>query len=131
PEEGTLTPGAYPERLANPDVRWETSEQINAGFDARFISGKLTLNFDWYNKSTKDWLVKAPILNTAGAEAPFINGGNIINRGVELALVYNNTVGDLNYSVGVNGAYNKNTVNSIPTSDGMIHGESNQLYANS
>jgi hypothetical protein len=54
----------------------ETSEQVNIGFDARFFS-KLNANFDFYVKTTKDWLVKAPILGTAGTGAPFINGGDV------------------------------------------------------
>lgn len=129
--EGTLTPGAYPSRLANPDVRWETSEQTNIGFDARLLTGKLNFTFDWYNKATKDWLIKAPVLATAGAEAPYINAGKVINKGVELAVSYSSSIGKLNYSVGVNGAYNDNNVVEIPTQDGIIHGPTNQLYANS
>jgi len=130
-EEGVLTPGAYPRRLANPDLKWETSEQINIGFDARLLNNKLDVNFDLYNKKNKDWLIKAPIPATAGAEAPWINGGDITNKGVELALNYHNNIGDFNYSIGANGSYNQNKVGNIPTEDGIIHGETNQLYDNS
>lgn len=125
-----LVPGAYPSRLSNPDVKWETSEQTNFGIDARFLGGRLSATVDWYKKTTKDWLVQAPILATAGADAPYINGGDVKNSGIELALSYNNTVGDVHYTVGINGAYNKNKVGNIPTADGIIHGASNQLYAN-
>lgn len=131
PEEGVLTPGAYPSRISNPGLKWETSEQTNIGFDANFLKGKFSLNFDWYNKTTKDWLISAPILATAGADAPFINGGNVKNTGIELALTYKNNAGDFNYSIGVNGAYNKNKVGNIPTADGIVHGLSNQLFDNS
>tara|TARA_R110000868_G_scaffold21640_7_gene89747 strand:+ start:19595 stop:23023 length:3429 start_codon:yes stop_codon:yes gene_type:complete len=129
-QEGVLTPGAYPDRLANPDLKWETSEQINIGFDARFLNNKLNVNFDWYKKTNKDWLIVAPILATAGADAPFINGGNVVNTGIELALGYNNNIGDFNYSIAANGAYNQNEVGKIPTADGIIHGETRQLYDN-
>jgi TonB-linked SusC/RagA family outer membrane protein len=129
-EEGALTPGAYPIRLSNLGVKWETSEQTNIGFDANFLDNKFTLNFDWYNKTTKDWLINAPILATAGADAPFINGGNVSNKGVELGLTYRSNFGQFNYSVGVNGAYNKNKVGEIPTADGIVHGLSNQLFDN-
>lgn len=131
PEEGVLTPGAFPSRLANPDVRWETSEQTNIGLDARVLDGKLEMTLDWYNKTTKDWLIRAPILATSGAEAPFINAGKVVNKGVELALTYSNTVGALTYAVGINGSYNRNNVLEIPTDDGVIHGPTNQLYDNS
>lgn len=133
PVEGStgLVPGAYPSRLANPGVKWETSEQTNVGIDARFLGGKLSASADWYKKTTKDWLVLAPILATAGADAPYINGGNIQNTGLELALTYTNTVGDLHYTVNINGAYNENKIGNIPTQDGIIHGATNQLYNNS
>lgn len=130
PDEGVLTPGGYQERISNPAVKWETSEQTNIGFDANFLQGKFALNFDWYNKTTKDWLIAVPILATAGANPPFINGGNVKNTGIELALTYKNKVGGFNYSVGVNGAYNKNKVENIPTSDEIIHGGENELFNN-
>lgn len=129
-EEGVLTPGAYPNRLPNKDLKWETSEQINLGFDAKIFKNTLNVNFDWYRKTNKDWLIVAPILATAGADAPFINGGNVVNTGVELALSYNNNIGDFNFSIAANGAYNKNEVGAIPTADGIIHGKTNQLYDN-
>jgi TonB-dependent starch-binding outer membrane protein SusC len=128
--EGTTTPGAYPNRLANPVVQWETSEQTNIGFDAAVIKN-LNVNFDYYIKETKDWLITAPILATAGADAPLINGGDVKNTGVELALNYRNTVGRFfNYSVGVNGSYNKNKIGNIPTNDKIIHGNTNVIFEN-
>lgn len=130
-QEGALTPGAFPSRLSNRGLRWETSEQSNIGFDARILNNRMDITFDWYNKLNKDWLVTAPILATAGAEAPFINGGNVRNRGVELALAYHDHVGELNYSIGVNGTYNQNIVGQIPTADGIVHGNSNVLFDNS
>lgn len=131
-EEGVLTPGAYPFNLSNPELRWETAEEIDFGFDARLFSSKLHVNFDWYRKEQKDWLVKAPILDTAGADAPWINGGGVINTGVELVVSFINQVNDdFSYNLSINGAHNKNEVGSIPTGDGIIHGPSNQLWDNS
>ncbi|GGK64896.1 SusC/RagA family TonB-linked outer membrane protein [Rufibacter glacialis] len=133
PEEGgkALVSGAYPSRLGNPDLIWETSEQTNLGFDANLMNGKMAVTFDWYKKTTKDWLLEAPILATAGARPPFINGGNVKNSGVELGITFNDNIGAFNYSVGVNGAYNKNRVGKIPTADGIIHGDKNVLFDNS
>ena len=123
--------GAYPSRLANEDVTWETSEQTNIGIDARFLRSRLSLTADFYIKTTKDWLVEAPILATAGTGAPYINGGDVKNTGIELALTWNDQIGkDFSYNVGVNGAYNKNKVGNIPTEDGIIHGDINMLYDN-
>lgn len=127
--EGVLTPGVYPSQLSNYNLKWETSEQTNVGFDATVLK-RLNINFDFYIKNTKDWLIKVPILATAGANPPYINGGNVKNKGVELALSYRNSIGKLNYSVGVNGAYNKNRIGNIPTQGGIIPGNTNVLYSN-
>jgi TonB-dependent starch-binding outer membrane protein SusC len=129
--EGVLVPGAYASRVANPGLLWETSEQLNFGLDATLLQGKVTAALDVYKKTTKDWLVVAPILATAGADAPFINGGNVTNKGVELALSYTGNAGDFRYTVSGNGSYNKNVVNDVPTEDGIIHGGTNVLFANS
>ncbi len=123
--------GAYPSRLSNEDLTWETSEQTNIGIDARFIDARLGLNFDWYWKTTKDWLVQAPVLATAGTGAPYINGGDVKNYGLELNLTWNDHIGDFHYSISANMAYNHNEVGNIPTEDGIIHGDSNLLYDNS
>jgi TonB-linked SusC/RagA family outer membrane protein len=124
-------PGAYPLRLSNPGIRWETSEQTNIGFDAHFLKSKLEVYGDFYVKTTKDWLVQAPILATAGTGAPIINGGDVKNTGVELAVSWKDQIGELKYRIGANGAYNKNVVGNIPTEDGIIHGETGQLFDNS
>lgn len=128
---GSNIKGSYPVRLSNKTIMWETSEQINIGIDARFLNSRLAANADFYIRTNKDWLIKAPILGTAGAKPPFINGGNVKNTGIELALNWNDRIGKLNYSLGINGAYNKNKVGKIPTDDGIIHGHTNMLYANS
>ena len=125
------TMGAYTSRLANENVKWETSEQYNLGLDARFLKQRLSFTFDAYIKNTKDWLVQAPILATAGTGGPIINGGDVKNKGIELGLSWNDQIGkDFIYSVGANFAYNHNEVGSIPTEDGIIHGATNQIYNN-
>lgn len=122
--------GAFPNQLANEELKWETSEQTNIGFDARLLRSRLGVNLDLYSKVTKDWLIKAPVLATTGADAPFINGGDVTNKGIELALSWNDRIGDFTYNAAINGSYNKNTVGNIPTQDGIIHGESNEAYNN-
>lgn len=122
--------GAYPSILANTDIKWETSEQIDLGFDARFLSGRLSLAFDWYNKKTKDWLLVAPVLGSYGTGAPYINGGDVLNRGVEFGLSWKDQVGGFQYSVSGNIAYNKNEVTRIANAEGIIHGPANVLSHN-
>jgi TonB-linked SusC/RagA family outer membrane protein len=113
---------AYPERVPNPDVTWETSEQLNIGFDVKMLDTRLGIIFDWYTKTTKDWLVEAPVQGTAGAGAPFVNGGDIENKGVELVLSWRDQVNDFNYGITFSGANNKNTVTRIANTDGIIQG---------
>ena len=108
------TSGASLSRLANPDLTWETSEQINIGFDARFLNSRLNLNFDWYQKTTKDLLVYVPVSPTTGFSQALKNAGTVRNQGVEVALTWRDKIGsDFNYSIGYNVAYNKNQVTKV------------------
>ena len=123
--------GAYPNILPNKDVKWETSEQLDLGFDARFLNSRLGLAFDWYNKTTKDWLVRAPMLLLYGTGAPYINGGDIQNKGIEIQLSWNDRIGkDFTYGITANFSKNKNEVTRLANSEGIIHGGSNAIAQN-
>lgn len=129
--DGTSTStGAYPDIIQNPNLTWETSEQTDLGFDARFFKSRLGVTFDWYRKDTKDWLVKAPVLATMGASAPTINGGAVRNSGAELSFTWNDHIGDFRYSIGLNGSYNSNKVLYINNDEGIIHGASDVISEN-
>ncbi|MDL2213064.1 SusC/RagA family TonB-linked outer membrane protein, partial [Bacteroides sp. OttesenSCG-928-N06] len=131
---GVYTTGAYAKNVPNKDVTWETSEQINIGIDARFLNNRLGVNFDWYKKTTKDWLVQAPMNELLGYEEPaYINGGEVENTGVELSLSWRDQVTrDFSYHVNVNTAYNKNEVTYLATASGKIgDGISSALFENS
>ena len=125
------TTGGYADVLQNPDVTWETSEQIDLGIDARFLNSRLGLAFDYYVKKTKDWLLQAPILAVYGLGAPYVNGGDVKNSGVELGLNWNDHVGDFRYGINFNVAYNKNEVTKINNGEGIIHGPSSVLIQGS
>lgn len=118
----TRETGSYAYKLTNSKLKWETSEQTNIGFDAKMFD-RLGIEFDWYNKITKDWLVEAPVLYSYGASAPYVNGGNVRNRGIEFGLHWNDNIGDLYYGINLNGAHNVNKVTKIANVDGIIHGE--------
>ncbi len=123
--------GAYPNILPNEDVKWETSEQLDLGFDARFLNNRLGFSFDWYNKKTKDWLVRAPMLLSYGTGAPYINGGDIQNKGFEVQLSWNDKIGkDFVYGINFNFSHNKNEVTRLANSEGIIHGGSNAIAQN-
>ncbi len=120
--------GGYADILPNPDITWETSEQLDIGLDAHFLDSRLNFSFDWYKKTTKDWLVVAPTLAIYGTAAPYINGGDVENTGYELSLGWNDRINsDFSYGVNFNLSYNKNEVTRIANGEGIIHGSSNVL----
>ncbi len=124
----SATTGAFANVLQNPDVTWETSEQLDLGIDARFLGGRLGLVFDYYVKTTRDWLLRAPISAVYGIGEPDVNGGDVENKGVELGLNWNDHIGkDFTYGVNFNIAYNKNKVTKINNGEGIIHGPNNVL----
>ena len=114
--------GAYPSILPNKDVTWETSEQLNIGADSRFFNSRLAFNFDWYTKKTNNWLIQAPVPAVWGAAAPYINGGDVENKGVEMVLSWSDKIGQLTYSISGNVAFNKNKVTRIANAQGLIEG---------
>ena len=131
--DNTYTTGAYAKNVPNPDVTWETSEQLNIGIDARFFNGRLGLNFDWYKKTTKDWLVQAPMNVVLGYEEPaYVNAGDVKNTGIEVALSWRDQIGsDFNYHANVNVATNKNEVTRLANNTGYIDGQDKALFENS
>jgi len=125
---GTPNVGAYANIVPNPDLTWETSEQLDFGFDARFLNSRLGLNFDWYKKTTKDWLIGGNLLAIYGTNPAAINGGDVENTGIELALTWNDRIGrDFGYNVGVNFATNKNKVTRIANDNHYINGPTGVL----
>jgi TonB-linked SusC/RagA family outer membrane protein len=127
PDKLVTSPTAIPANVPNPDVTWETSEQLNIGVDARFFNSGLGLSLDWYNKMTKDWLVLAPILGTAGAGAPWINGGDIKNSGIEFTITWKGEVSNFIYGASFSGTMNKNEVTRIANAEGIINGTGHVL----
>ena len=118
---GTPNSGAYAPQKTTLETEWEKSEQLDFGFDARFLGSRLGVNFDWYKKTTKNWLIEQEREFQWGAASPYINGGDVENTGVEVALTWNDKLGsDFNYNVGVNFAYNKNEVTRINNLKGYI-----------
>ena len=125
PDKQTIASGAYPDILPNKDVTWETSEQLDLGLDARFFGSRLSFSFDYYLKTTKEWLVQ--VLDSYGTSAPYINGGDVRNQGIEMSLNWSDHVGDFTYGINLNLSHNKNEVTRIANSEGIIHGSPNIL----
>nr|WP_320023592.1 TonB-dependent receptor [uncultured Draconibacterium sp.] len=127
PNKNVPQQAAIPANVPNPDVTWETSEQLNFGVDTRWLDSRLGITADWYKKTTKDWLVVAPILGTFGAGAPYINGGDIENTGFEFSLSWSDRISDFKYGATLTGAYNKNKVTKLANAEGIITGSEHVL----
>ncbi len=109
--------------LGNSKVKWETSNQLNAGVDIEILGGKVAASLDYFTKVTSDLLVRQPLASSAGdAQPPWVNNGKVLNSGIELAITYSNTIGKFNYSVSGNAATLHNEVLAVnaPISGGAI-----------
>lgn len=128
---GELSYGSGPTELANPDLKWETSEQIDLGLDARMFNSRLTLGFDWYRKVTRDLLISIAPVPEIGVKSTYVNAGNVLNTGVELELGWKDSIGDFTYSVNANMATLHNEVLSlhkaVPRIENMVSGLNNQV----
>lgn len=104
-EDGTLnSKGTYVNRQSNPDLKWETSESWNIGLDASFFKGRLNLVADYFTKRTKGMII--PGLEDAhqGTAAADVNGGEVLNKGLELTLSYNGEIGQQGFKYKVFGS---------------------------
>jgi TonB-linked SusC/RagA family outer membrane protein len=72
--------------VANKDLKWETTSQLDFGLDMSFFKGRLNVTFDWYNKHTYDLLQERNITPSSGYDKMWVNNGEIRNRGIELTI---------------------------------------------
>ena len=102
--------GSAPDGLANPNLTWETSNQVDAGLDARFLNNRLSFTFDWFRKETRDLLVSYSPTPEYGVSSVTNNAGNVLNTGFEAELGWKDAIGDFRYSINANFSYLKNRV---------------------
>jgi len=112
-----------PTNFANSDLRWETSTQTDIGLDMSMWEGRIDLTFDYYRKVTEDILLGLPIPAVSGYFLPTdANIGEILNTGIELAINYNNAIGEFTYGIGGNITTVKNEVTSLGSIPQIITG---------
>ena len=100
---GTFLVGVRPSKvLPNPNIKWETSRQVDVGLDLRMFSERLTFSVDWYNKNTHDLLTSTTAPANTGAETVYVNAGLVNNHGTEFELGWKDTIGDFNYGISGN-----------------------------
>jgi TonB-linked SusC/RagA family outer membrane protein len=115
--------GYQPAFTGNLELKWETHQQTNVGFDARFLNNRLILAFDYFNKKTKDLIVTGITPSTiVGNTASPINAGNIENKGIELELGWQENINKFHYGVRGNMSTIRNKVTNIHQSLDYIAG---------
>jgi len=114
--------GSMPNGIANPDLTWEKSQQLDLGADFRFFNDRLSLGIDYYKKKTKDLLVSAPAMPESGVSSLTINAGEVENSGLEVELTWKDNIGDFRYSISGNFATLHNEVTYLDPSIERISG---------
>ncbi|MED5364646.1 MAG: TonB-dependent receptor [Bacteroidota bacterium] len=113
PSGGTTVPLIL-NNIPNPELTWETTEQLNFGIDFGILGGKISGTIDAYDKLTKDLLQRAPIPTSSGYGTLILNRGSMSNKGLEFSLnVEAINAGDFNLSVGGNIAFNKTKIENL------------------
>jgi TonB-linked SusC/RagA family outer membrane protein len=121
-------PGIAPSQLANPELKWEKTKQLNVGSDFSVLNDRLALNFDYYNKRTEDLLVQRPVPRSTGFTDIWSNVGSMENKGFEVAARLALIEGgprDFNWTSSVSFSRNRNKVlelyNDQPINSGFVN----------
>ena len=128
PGNGTSVPLSL-NNLANPNLTWETTEQLNFGLDFTTKNDRISGSIDLYDKTTKDLLQRSPIPTSSGFRSILINRGTISNKGLEVALnIAAVSTDDFEINIGGNIAFNKTRIETlgIPLEDFYIDGVAEQ-----
>lgn len=134
---GTPVLGYAESVMGNELITWESSKNLDFGFDLSLFNNRLSASFDWYKRTTSDILLQLEVPSALGITAPMQNAGEMENKGWELTLNWRSTIGsDFNYNIGFNLSDVKNKVTDLrgyksPTTDltAKIEGEPlNAIY---
>jgi len=117
-----VTSGVYQNAYSNPQVKWEALSSLNIGLDFTVKGGAFDGSIDWYNKKTTDMLYPVPLPSTAVGlgTSPFVNAGDMSNKGIEVNLNYHfnrNNDNAFKFDAGVN--FSKNVNKVIKLADGI------------
>ncbi len=103
-------PAIYPSNIPNPDLKWETTAQLDFGIDLGLFNDRITLSADYYDKQTKDLLLSRPLPPSSGFTSVTQNVGKVQNKGIELGLITQNYVGEFSWSTRLTLSGNRNKV---------------------
>lgn len=99
-------------QVGNPDLKWETTRQVDFGLDLAFLNGSLKASFDYFDRKTSDMLVQVPVPSSIGLpNTPWMNAGSVSNKGFEVTLGYDGAIGkDFKYNINGNISTYRNKV---------------------
>ena len=123
----TISIGAKPNGLANPNAKWEQSIQTDLGIDVGFLGNRVTFTADWYDKRTSGMLMSMQVPGYAGDSAPIGNVGTMSNSGVELDLSYRDNYGDFSWNISANATYTKNVLTELGDDATSLYGSSHKI----
>lgn len=115
----SIVMGSKPSGTPNKDLKWEESEQYDAGLDFGFFNNALTFTVDYFYKKTNGMLKEMSIPSYLGESKPWGNVGSMKNEGVELELGYKFNKGDWNFGISANASYLKNELINLGNADGF------------
>ena len=104
------SPAIYPSNIPNPDLKWESTAQLNIGLNLGFFDDRITLTADYYDKQTNDLLLSRPLPNSSGFSSITENVGKVENKGIELTVSTQNFTGEFTWNTRFNIAGNRNKV---------------------
>ena len=108
---GVFSPGAGIMSASNPNIKWERTEQLDLGFDFGVLDNRLSFEFDYFTRKTKDLLMILPLAGgTTGYSATYSNAGSVRNRGVEFTLRWQDNTKPFKYGLSLTGSTFKNEV---------------------
>ena len=119
PGHQSIVMGSKPSGTPNKDLKWEESEQYDAGLDFGFFNNALTFTVDYFYKKTNGMLKEMSIPSYLGESKPWGNVGSMKNEGVELELGYKFNKGDWNFGISANASYLKNELINLGNADGF------------
>ena len=105
--------------LANPDLKWEESEQYDLGVDFGFLNNKITFTVDWFKKKTNGMLKDMNIPSYVGESKPIGNVGDMENTGIEFELGYKFNIADAKFQIKGNASYLKNKLVKLGNAAGF------------
>lgn len=117
-----LAAGVVNGEIGNPDLKWETTDQVDLGLDIGLLDNKISFTADWFRKSTKDLLVSVRLPSTTGFTSALQNIGAIEQSGYEFALNtdFSDNSNDFTWNASFNISFLRNEVTDL--------GESNEIY---